>query len=357
MEKKLIFDFNSTQQIINLIGRIDSFRGRWLAIEKKDSRYLKDLRHIATIESTGASTRIEGATLTDKAIETLLNSVRISKIKSREEQEVVGYYETLDVILDNYESIPLSENYIKQLHGIVLKYSSKDSRHRGEYKSHSNKVVANYPGGKQAVIFNTTEPYLVKKEMDELLDWTNRAFAKGELHPLIITGAFVYEFLSIHPFQDGNGRISRLLTNLLLLKHGYLFIHYISFEHLIEERKKNYFRALMSGQKNRYKKNENISQWILFLLDCLSSLIIKLEKKYETYNRKGAYLNGRQKKVVAIIKKHAPVKLSDILSSFPGISRNTLKKDLLYLVNENVIFKTGAGKSTVYGIKEPVDNL
>ena len=352
MEKKLNFDFKTTQQVINRISAIDSFKGRWTTIEKEENRYLKQLRHIATIESTGSSTRIEGATLTDAEVEKLLKSVKISKLKSREEQEVVGYYETLDVILDNFSNIPLTENYIKQFHGMLLKHSNKDSRHRGEYKSLSNKVVAKYPGGKQSVIFNTTEPHLVKKEMEELLDWTNKAFEKAELHPLIIIGALVYEFLSIHPFQDGNGRLARLLTTLLLLKHEYLFIQYVSFENLIEERKKDYYKALMTGQKNRYKKNEKIDQWEIFFLNCMTSLISKLEKKYETYSKKGAYLNDRQKKILNVIKKQAPVKLADVLAALPDIARNTLKKDLLYLVQQNTIAKMGQGRSTVYRRKE-----
>lgn len=351
MEKKLNFDFKTTQQVINRISSIDSFKGRWTTIEKEENRYLKQLRHIATIESTGSSTRIEGATLTDAEVEKLLKSVKISKLKSREEQEVVGYYETLDVILDNFSNIPLTENYIKQFHGMLLKHSNKDSRHRGEYKSLSNKVVAKYPGGKQSVIFNTTEPHLVKKEMEELLDWTNKAFEKAELHPLIIIGAFVYEFLSIHPFQDGNGRLARLLTTLLLLKYEYLFIQYVSFENLIEERKKDYYKALMTGQKNRYKKNEKIDQWEIFFLNCMTSLISKLEKKYETYSKKGAYLNDRQKKILNVIKKQAPVKLADVLTALTDIARNTLKKDLLYLVQQNTISKMGQGRSTVYMIK------
>ena len=352
MENKLNFDFKTTQQVIQQIGLIDSFKGRWTAIEKKEHRYLRELKRIATIESTGSSTRIEGATLTDKEVENLLKHVKISDLKSREEQEVVGYYETLDVILDTYADIPLTENYIKQFHGMLLKYSNKDSRHRGEYKSLSNKVVAKYPGGKQAVIFNTTAPHLVKKEMEELLGWTNQVFSEGKLHPLIIIGAFVYEFLSIHPFQDGNGRLARLLTTLLLLKHQYLFVQYVSFENLIEERKKDYYKALMTDQKNRYKKNERIDQWELFFLGCMESLIRKLEKKYEAYSKKGAYLNDRQKKILEIVKKQAPVKLNDILNSIRGLSRNTLKKDLVYLVDQNMVSRMGQGRSSVYRMKE-----
>lgn len=158
MDKKLQFGFKEMQQIVKQIGFIDSFKGQWTAIEQKENRYLKELRYMATIESIGSSTRIEGATLTDKEVEKLLKSVKVSKFKSRDEQEVVGYYEALDIILDNYDSIKLSESYIKQLHGILLKHSGKDTRHRGQYKNLSNQVVANYPGGKQVTIFKTTEP-------------------------------------------------------------------------------------------------------------------------------------------------------------------------------------------------------
>jgi Fic family protein len=352
MDKKINFDLKTMQYLIKYISTIDTFKGHWEAIEKKENRYLKQLRQIATIESIGSSTRIEGATLTDKEVEKLLHSLKISKLKSRDEQEVVGYYEVLDVILESYPDIRLTENYIKQLHNMLLKQSSKDSRHRGEYKSLSNQVVANYPGGKQSVIFKTTAPHLVKSEMEALIDWTNKAFEQEELHPLIIIGAFIYEFLSIHPFQDGNGRLSRLLTTLLMLTHGYPFIQYVSFEHLIEKRKKEYYKALMSGQKNRYKKVEKVDQWMIFFLDSISSLIRKLEQKYDEYSSRGAYLNERQKKVIEVIKKHAPVKLADIIKIIPKISRNTLKKDIAYLVNEQSIIKIGQGKGTVYAIKD-----
>jgi len=347
---KLDFDFETNQKIFTKISKIDLFKGKWKAIAKKESRYLKELKRIATIESIGSSTRIEGVKLDDKEIEKLLHNVNVTKFVTRDEQEVIGYYETLNLILDEYKSIDISENNISQFHNILLKESSKDQRHRGRYKSLSNKVVATYPDGTQKVIFNTTEPHLVQKEMSELIDWENSQFSEGVLHPILITSAFVYEFLSIHPFQDGNGRLSRLLTTLLLLKNDYDFIQYISFEHIIEERKKDYYKALMEGQKNRNTKNEKIDKWIFFFLSSLETLIQKLEIKYRTFQNQKGYINNRQKSIVEIFEKDQPLKVRDIHEKIGG-SINTLKKDLTYLVAEKYLEKFGLGRGTIYLVK------
>ena len=349
---KLNFDFQTNQKILNLISQIDIYKGKWNIIEKKENIYLKELRKIATIESIGSSTRIEGGTLTDKEIEELLNDVKITKLKTRDEQEVIGYYDTLEIIYENYDNIRLSENYIKQLHQNLLRHSDKDTRHRGEYKSLSNKVVANYPGGIQKVIFNTTEVHLVQNEMNDLITWTNEQFEKGEIHPLIIIANLVYEFLSIHPFQDGNGRLSRLLTTLILLQKDYMFIQYVSFENLIEKTKKEYYQALMEGQKNRNKENENISKWTLYFLDKLSILTQRLDAKYDVFKSKGGYLNERQKEIKEYLKKNQPLKISDVAKRFENININTIKKDLQYMKKEQIIISIGKGKGTVYLIEK-----
>jgi len=349
---KLNFNFQTNQKILNLISQIDLYKGKWNIIEKQENIYLKELRKIATIESIGSSTRIEGGTLTDKEIEELLNDVKITKLKTRDEQEVIGYYDTLEIIYENYDNIRLSENYIKQLHQNLLRHSDKDTRHRGEYKSLSNKVVANYPGGIQKVIFNTTEVHLVQSEMNDLISWTNEQFEKGEIHPLIIVANLVYEFLSIHPFQDGNGRLSRLLTTLVLLQKDYMFIQYVSFENLIEKTKTAYYQALMEGQKNRNKENENISKWTLYFLDKLSVLTQRLDKKYDVFKSKGGYLNERQKEIKEYLKKNQPLKIFDIAKRFKNINVNTIKKDLQYMKKEQIIISIGKGKGTVYLIEK-----
>ncbi|MCZ2392781.1 MAG: Fic family protein [Chitinophagales bacterium] len=350
--QKLNFDFPTNQKILQLISHIDGFKGKWDIAEKQENRYLKELRKIATIESIGSSTRIEGSTLTDKEVQELLNDIKITKLKSRDEQEVIGYYEVLELIYDNYSDIELSESYVKQLHKILLKYSNKDDRHRGTYKSLSNKVVATYPTGELRTIFATTEPALVTSEMLELIEWTNKQIEQKNIHPLIVIGSFIYDFLSIHPFQDGNGRLSRLLTTLCLLQNDYAFIQYISFENHIEQNKKTYYEVLINGQKNRGTELERIDLWLTFFLESLKILTEKLEQKYNSFKSKGSYLNDRQKLLKDFIAKNQPLKVSNLAKQFPDIGLSTLKKDLQYLRSEQVLTMIGKGKGSLYVLNE-----
>ena len=281
LERKLDFAFTANQQIIQLIAEIDLFRGKWEHLEQQHPDFLNELKGIATLQSIGSSTRIEGATLSDAEIEQLLTDLKVNRLENRDEQEVVGYYDVLELILDNAEDIQLTENYIMQLHTLLLRYSSKDSGQKGAYKKVSNKVVASYPDGTQRIIFNTTEPYLVQKEMQELFSWTNKRLENLEYHPLLVIGLFIYEFLSIHPFHDGNGRLSRLLTTLLLVRSDYDFIKYISFEHIIENRKERYYAALMECQRKRNTEEERVDTWMLFFLNALKLVTVKLNLKMD----------------------------------------------------------------------------
>lgn len=351
ISKKMAFSPAVYQQIMQQLSVIDIFKGNWKAIELQHSKHLKELRKIATIESISSSTRIEGATLTNAEVEKLLKSVKITKLKTRDEEEVVGYYDVLQIILDNYENIKLTESYLHQLHGILLKHSSKDQRHKGKYKNLSNKVIANYPDGTQRTIFKTTEPHLTTAEMPVLIAWTQERFKKNDSHPLITIAVFIYEFLSIHPYQDGNGRLSRLLTTLLMMQQDYKFIQYVSFENIIESKKDDYYRALMDGQKNRGKAEERINRWILFFMKCIVILTQRLETKYATYSRLEKGLNERQQKIVQFIKKQKKAQIKDIDKALSGYSRNTLKKDVALLLNEGMILKTGEGRGVTYYAK------
>lgn len=352
MEQKLQFDFATTQRIIQKIGQIDQFKGEWKNIDQEDNKYLKELRKIATIQSIGSSTRIEGSSLSDAEIASLIKNMKVNKLQTRDEQEVAGYYDTLDTILSSYEHIDISISNIHSLHNLLLKYSGKDTRHRGQFKELTNQVVATYPDGTARVIFKTTEPYLVSKEMDDLVKWTNESLASKAIHPLMVIGTFVYEFLSIHPYQDGNGRLSRLLTNLLLLNADYKFVQYVSLEHIVEGKKADYYQALMEGQKDRYSASERIDRWLLFFFDCLLALINKLERKVVDFKQLGGYLNDRQRDVLTYIQNHQPVKIGDISKNLSQYSIASLRKDLQYLVKELAIEKLGESKGTIYIIKK-----
>lgn len=358
LEKKLDFPFEVSQKVLMAISTVDRFRGSWQQLGKKQNRVLKELRKVATVQSIGSSTRIEGSLLSDAEVEKLLSKVKITRFETRDQEEVMGYFDALELILENHEEMPVSESTILQLHGILLRHSGKDVRHRGGYKSLPNSVNATYPDGTRKTIFETTPPHLVRKEMETLLAWTREHLEAGSIHPLLVTGAFVYEFLSIHPFQDGNGRLSRLLTTLLLLRLGYGFIQYISFENQIEHRKSGYYRALMDGQRKRKRGHaEDISEWILYFLGSLLDLTRKLEKKVADLRDAGGYLNDRQKSVLEAIRKRGISKLSDLCRTFPEVSPNTLKKDLQRLVGEGRLERIGERKGSAYRVVKGTGNL
>jgi Fic family protein len=350
-EQKLAFDFATTQQIIQKIGQIDQFKGEWKQLDKADNKYLRELRKIATIQNIASSTRIEGSTLTDAEVATLIKNLKISKLETRDEQEVVGYYDALEIIIDNYKNIDISLSALHSLHNLLLKHSNKDSRHRGKFKELANSVVANYPDGTTKVIFNTSQPFLTEKEMTDLIVWTDTVLTNKTIHPLIVIGTFAYEFLSIHPYQDGNGRLSRLLTTLLLLKTDYKFVLYVSLEHIIEQKKSAYYQALMAGQKNRYNDTERIDEFLLFFLDSLCELNLKLVHKMTEYRKIGGYLTTQQKAIRDFIQTNQPVKTTDISLNFPHFSKNTIKKDLIYLENEFEIEKIGEKRGAIFIIK------
>ncbi|HUC95763.1 MAG TPA: Fic family protein [Candidatus Saccharimonadia bacterium] len=252
---------------ISILTEIDGLNGQWVGGAKLSPQVLGRLKRSVLATSTGASTRIEGAKLTDEEVEKLMRGLSTQKMKDRDAQEVRGYYETLAFIFDNWKNIELNENIIKQLHSDLLKYSQKDERQRGEYKKLDNSVVATDSNGNVvSTIFDTTPAYLTPKEMSELISWTTEALNQKNYHPLTIISNFVVEFLKIHPFLDGNGRLSRILTSLLLLQAGYEYVPYVSQEKLIESQKAEYYIALRQSQTSFKTENETIAPWSEFIL-------------------------------------------------------------------------------------------
>ena len=337
------FYLELSMALMNKISKVDRFDAAWTQIEKREGQTLKQLKAIETVRSTGASTRIEGSKMTDEEVKVLIEKLKISKLEERDEQEVAGYYEVLDIITGSYKDIEMSEGNVKNLHKILMKYSEKDEWHKGDYKKISNAVELNRTDGSKQIIFETTEPGLATEEaMKNLFDWYN---SDKETQTIIKSALFVYDFLSIHPFQDGNGRLSRLIGTLLLLRHGYSWIQYVSFEHEIENRKTEYYNVLRQTQSKR--PNENVDEWIIFFLDCLSNIQDQLESKLNTAAYSMDILAPREKKMLIFIENHPGCKSSEIASKL-NIPLPTVKKVLTNMVENKVILKYGVGAGTNY---------
>jgi len=271
-----------TPEILTLIARIDEFKGAWRALGTLAPDRLSALRRVATIESIGSSTRIEGSKLSDREVELLLSNLEIKSFATRDEQEVAGYAELMDLVFSSWQDIPFTENHIKQLHQILLRYSEKDTWHRGNYKTHSNSVAAfDETGAQIGIVFETASPFDTPRLMTELVAWVNQERETARLHPLLIIALCVVVFLEIHPFQDGNGRLSRVLTTLLLLQTGYAYVPYSSLESVIEQSKEAYYLALRQTQGTIRTESPNWQPWLVFFLRSLAEQVRRLEKKVE----------------------------------------------------------------------------
>jgi Fic family protein len=340
-----IFKIDLDWKLIGIISQIDRFDASWSSVEKKEGQSLKQLKSIATVRSVGASTRIEGSKMSDDEVNVLLQAIDITKLEDRDSQEVVGYFEAFDVISESFTNIEITENSIKNLHNILMRYSKKDEWHKGNYKQHSNAVEANYPDGTKQIIFQTTPAgFATEDAMRNLINW----YINDQItHPLVKCSLFTYEFLSIHPFQDGNGRLSRLISTLLLLKNGYNWIQYVSFEHEIENRKPEYYSVLRSCQAQR--PNENVTDWGNFFFDALKNIQEQLMQKL---NQSGVeiQLSPREKSILTFIGNNAGCKSGDIANKL-GIPSPTVKKILPNLIEKNLIEKHGIGPGTNYTIK------
>jgi len=337
--------FKISPEVLRIIASIDEFKGAWRAFRNIAPDRLNLLRKVATVESVGSSTRIEGVKLTDTEIERLLSGVGLKHFQSRDEQEVAGYADAMNLIFESYDDIPVTENHIKQLHQILLKHSTKDVRHRGEYKKLSNNVEAFDSEGKSAgIIFQTATPFDTPRKMRELVEWFNRETLSN--HNLILTAIFIVNFLAIHPFQDGNGRLSRVLTTLFLLKAGYLYVPYSSLERIIEENKDRYYLALRRAQANLYTDNAHLGDWIMFFLQSLKKQADVLAKKLE--REKDLLATPKLTHDILVAAREQGRVTVRELQKITGASRNTIKSHLKSLVEKRLLTQEGKGKGTWY---------
>jgi Fic family protein len=344
-------DIVITPDILRKIAEIDTFKGSWNSGGIKiEPEQLKTMKRIATIESIGSSNRIEGNKLNDIDVETVFNNITKKSFQTRDEQEVAGYADLLATIFDSYQDIPLSENYIRQLHKILLSYSTKDERHRGEYKKDSNRVAAfDADGNEIGTIFETATPFDTPRLMQELVDWANVNFNDGYFHPIITIGVFVVHFLSIHPFTDGNGRLSRALTTMLLLKNGYNYMPYASMESIIEANKEGYYRALRATQKTIWTDKVNYEPWLTFFISSLQKQKHHLEEKIIKVSVTTKY-NKTEESIIALFDKKLSWSVKELAQEL-NKNNETIKKNVQNLAKKGILEKQGSTKGTYYILK------
>lgn len=340
-----------TPEILAMIAKIDEFKGAWRALGTLAPDRLSALLRVATIESIGSSTRIEGSKLTDREVERLLSNLQIKKFATRDEQEVAGYAKPMELIYSSWQDISLTENHIKQLHRDLLIYSEKDTRHRGHYKTSPNSVVAfDETGAHIGVVFETATPFDTPRLMTELVSWFLEERSKGHLHPLLLIGLWVVVFLEIHPFQDGNGRLSRVLTTLLLQQAGYAYVPYSSLEGVIEHNKEAYYLALRQTQGTIRSKTPNWQPWLVFFLRALAEQVNRLNKKVEREKLVLAALPQLSLQIIEFAREHGRVTIGEA-TKLTGANRNTLKQHFRALTERGHLNQHGSGRGVWYELR------
>lgn len=338
---------NLPTSIWQKITLIDELKGRWVGGAQLNPQALNRLKQFVLVTSTGASTRIEGSQLSDKEVEKFMKGLAIQRFSDRDKQEVQGYYELLANVFNSWEELHFSESLTKSFHQELLKYVEKDQLHRGEYKKQENKVIMIDKAGQSVgVLFDTTPAYLTPKEMQELIEWTNGARQNQIHHPLLVIAGFLIQFLQIHPFQDGNGRLSRILTNLLLLQAGYVYMPYVSHEKLIEDNKPDYYMALRQSQKTFKTDKTTIMPWLEFFLEMVYRQTKMAVELLSTENIE-KLLSPTQLKAWEYLQKRSEVTPKE-LSEKLKIPRPTINQVLSKLIDLKKIERLGQGRSTRY---------
>lgn len=336
-----------TAEMLNKIARIDELKGLWKGSAKLNPHLLQQLKMSVIITSTGASTRIEGARMSDEEVARLIRGLKTKPPKGRDAEEVAGYADLLGRIFDNHKTLKLTEGQVLQFHEILLHFSSKDQMEKGKYKSSDNVVIARNREGENIVLFRPTPPYLVKKEMDDVLVWTNSVLRKKTIHPILVIANFIYEFLAIHPFHDGNGRLSRALTNLLLLQEGYAYVPYVSLEEIVENRKGAYYLSLRGAQRFHKTEYEDIMTWILFLLEALQTQAEAARHLIES-DKPEQMLSEKQIAILHLFDENKTLTPRDISLLLSDVPLPTTKQVLQRLVKLDLLKRMGLGRATRY---------
>ena len=330
---------------MNKLNLIYNLRGRTESYETNYRDTLDRLVEIAKVQSTNASNRIEGIYTTNER----LNKIMKNKIQPRNriEKEISGYRDVLKLIHERYDYIPITSNAILELHKRLFSYT--DSTWGGQFKDSDNKIVTQYADGRQEIRFNPPSAFITPQLIRELCDAYNLALQAGEISPLILSGAFIFDFVSIHPFRDGNGRMSRLLMLLTMYKAGFDVGKYISIEKSIEDTKPDYYRVLKESSVGWIDNNNDY----LPFLDYFLSIVLK---DYREFNERLSLVNQTDLPVDKLILKMLrqalqPLSIKEINNLIPQYSEVTIRRALRKLQEGNKVNKIGKARATKYGLK------
>jgi Fic family protein len=337
-----------SQDILAKISKIDQFQGLWQGSLRLSPQILGRLKAFVVITSTGASTRIEGAKMTDDEIARFLRGLKEKAPKGRDQEEVAGYADLIGRVFDGWKTMKLTEGWIQQFHSILLNFSEKDKIHKGKYKDGDNTVIMENDKKENVVLFNPTHSYLVKGEMLEAIEWTNEQLESHQIHPLLVIANFIFEFLAIHPFSDGNGRVSRALTNFLLLQAGYSYVPYVSLDEIIEQTKVDYYLALRATQRNHGTDHEDIKPWVDYFLTALTEQAERARKIMDE-DQPEKLLSEKQKGIFELFMEDKAMGVAEVVALLGGkIERETIKQSLSRLVKLRLLERVGQGRGTRY---------
>ena len=328
-------------EIIGYIAKIHEYKGRQELYVRQKKEKLEKLIEIAKIQSTESSNKIEGIVSTNTRIKQLFQDKTTPR--NRDEKEIMGYRDVLNIIHENYEYIPITPNYILQLHKYLYQYSNPDFG--GKFKNTQNFIVANMQDGTSRTLFTPLSPIETPNAIQELCETFNKAIEFGEIEPLLLIISFIKDFLCIHPFNDGNGRMSRLLTTLLLYRSGFVVCKYISLEKKIEKTKDSYYDVLEESSENwNTGKNDN-TPFIKYMLGIILSAYRDFEERLSLIDDKIPALEIVEKVVSSRLGK---ITKSDIQEECPSLARQTIEKALKQLCDSGKLEKKGSGSKTFY---------
>lgn len=333
--------------LLRRVAELDEFKGRWHSLRNLAPERLGSLQRVATVESVASSTRIEGVTLTDDEVHRLLRNVATAALVTRDEQEVAGYAAAMDLVFESFAAMTPTENHVLQLHGVLLSRCDADASHRGAYKTRANSIEAIDANGRSlGVLLATTPPLETPAAMRELLAATRSALAANEHHPIFVIALFVVRFLAIHPFQDGNGRLSRVLTTLLLLQAGYDHVRFASLERVVEHNKDAYYELLRRAQTTWASDEPQLEPWVTFFVQCLveqkNVLLHRLERE-----RALAPEAPVTAAILTLVRERGRVTVRDVVTVH-GANRNTVKLHLKQLVAGGQLVLRGRGRGAWY---------